>query len=98
MKIPYDNRLTKQYQAVICLSKDCPWTRECANHTSAGDFRSEGGFSPELYLESGEVHCKTFDNKPLYGMYSVYPEEMNKLSCGSVCWKDLNEIVDNYQI
>lgn len=34
--------------AVICNDEDCPNRRECTNHQSAGDFRSDAGLRPEL--------------------------------------------------
>jgi len=45
--------------AIIC-EDDCVYSRECANHTSAGEFRSEGGFTPELSVnERMECFCRT---------------------------------------
>lgn len=37
---------------VECHEDDtsCPFTRECANHCTAGDFRSESGMTPNLRL------------------------------------------------
>ena len=34
-----------------CQEKLCPFRRECAIHETAGDFRSEDGFTPELTVE-----------------------------------------------
>jgi hypothetical protein len=48
MKILYDKNYVKPYHAIICENSDCPFKRECSNHSSAGDFRTEDGFSPEL--------------------------------------------------
>lgn len=41
----------------ICYSQNCPLTRECANHDTAGDFRSEGGSTPKLELIGDKVIC-----------------------------------------
>lgn len=46
---------------INCLEKDCKFNKECANHASAGDYRSEGGFTPELTIEGKEpiFYCAT---------------------------------------
>lgn len=40
-----------------CLADDCPHHKECANHTSAGDFRSLDGDTPALALKEAEWLC-----------------------------------------
>lgn len=52
-------------QTVICLDNDCIFKKECANHASAGDFRSEDGFKPQLFVlnEKTEVDCLTKDQQ-----------------------------------
>ena len=52
-----------KYEAVICLEKDCPWKRVCANHDTAGDFRSEDGVTPKLSLRNSVLHCETIHSK-----------------------------------
>lgn len=38
---------------IDCLSATCQFRKTCANHESAGDFRVEDGFKPNLkFLES----------------------------------------------
>lgn len=32
----------------LCLDNECPHAGECANHTTAGDYRSEDGPTPDL--------------------------------------------------
>jgi hypothetical protein len=44
------------YNAIICLEETCLYRKNCANHVSAGDFRSEDGFTPELNLKQGNVY------------------------------------------
>lgn len=51
---------TKSCLAMICKEEDCRWRRVCSNHITAGDFRSEGGSRPVVYLEHGKVVCETF--------------------------------------
>lgn len=44
--------LTQIYKVggLCCLSRTCPHTKECASHSSAGDFRAEEGSTPLLNL------------------------------------------------
>jgi len=91
----------EKYQVVNCLETNCLYRKTCANHTSAGDFRSTGGFSPQLMIINGHVHCKTHDVPPYGGelddIKEWYPSNHNKLDSGSVLWKDLEQS-DNYTI
>lgn len=48
--------------AIICEEKDCLFDKECANHNSAGDFRSEDGMSPKLSIKGDFVYCHTAVN------------------------------------
>jgi hypothetical protein len=43
----------KIYQGgdVDCLDNECPHSRKCGNHYSAGEFRSEDGETPLLTIE-----------------------------------------------
>lgn len=53
----------------VCSDKNCPYKRDCANHSSAGDFRTEGGFSPYLAIgeDTSEVIC--------WSKYSIMSKE-----------------------
>lgn len=42
---------------------ECPLDRECANHTTAGDFRSEDGFTPNLKKVNGVWMCSQKETK-----------------------------------
>ena len=99
MIIPYNNNFTKPYHAIVCESNDCKFKRECANHTSAGDFRSEDGFSPILTLQRGNVKCDTYHSPSNPNIhYATLPVEYDKLDRGLVCWENIHEMVDNYHI
>jgi hypothetical protein len=78
---------TKVYDGggIDCLEDSCPFKRQCANHTTAGDYRSEGGFTPELYREGGVFFCKT-KNKAARVNYPEFPSEIN--GTGSLVLKD----------
>ena len=93
-----------QCKAVICLEKECPWKRVCANHYTAGDFRSEDGSRPLLSLRNGEVHCQTI-HSPGNG-YEYHEEPVNVAlpnrhkdwNWSLFLWDDLTEETDNFQI
>lgn len=57
---------------IDCLSETCCYKKECANHTTAGDFRSENGFTPKLHLVSGDV--------PANPEITIYCGSCNELS------------------
>lgn len=77
-KIPID-----AYQG--CTAR-CPFEKECAQHASAGDFRVEGGFTPELEREDGDIFCLTHDRKVIESEehYGVFPEGVEALGQGMV--------------
>jgi hypothetical protein len=41
----------------LCSSEDCPHHKECANHTSAGAYRSLHGDTPALIMVGSEWLC-----------------------------------------
>lgn len=43
-----------------CCSKTCAFKSTCANHYTAGDFRSEGGLTPKLRLVGKTFECDTY--------------------------------------
>lgn len=46
-----------------CQSEFCALKSECANHTTAGDFRLEDGFTPPLLKGGDEWTCEqTYGN------------------------------------
>ncbi len=52
---------------MICDDDDCPHNRECANHSSAGDFRTEGGMSPDIKKFNGQLCCTKQDTGIQHG-------------------------------
>lgn len=98
MKIIYDQRLVSPFHAIVCEMSNCPYQRECANHASAGDFRSEGGLVPELSMKNGEVHCDTIMRPSDESIdYACLPENYSNIG-PSLCWKDIREVVNDYHI
>lgn len=41
----------------ICLDDECEHKRVCANHESAGDYRSEDGPTPNVSIVNNELSC-----------------------------------------
>jgi hypothetical protein len=79
---------------IDCLSKDCAFRKECANHETAGDYRSEDGFTPDLYEKNGGYFCNTFDERIMdidftYATCDRYPANYNQLSRGALNKKNL---------
>jgi len=50
----------------VCLIKvrDCPLSKKCKHHDSAGDYRSEGGTEPGLVYHDGVWKC-TKESSPI---------------------------------
>lgn len=90
---------------VICR-QNCPWDRVCANHYTAGDFRSEDGARPLLSLKNGEVHCETIHSPgdgyeahelPINVDHNSYQSPFGEYYA-SVLWRQLAEKENDYQI
>lgn len=73
---------------IDCLSETCKFKRECANHRTAGDFRSEDGFSPELVSKDGEIFCITQEHEA----DGRYPANADELGRGSLCVGDISPL------
>lgn len=96
----------KTCQAVQCLEDNCRWNRVCANHVSAGDFRTEGGSRPLLSLRAGEIHCETI-HSPGNG-YEYHEEPVNVgthpycesglMDYNCVLWSELVEETNTFEI
>lgn len=70
--------------AILCHSEECKFRSECANHVTAGDWRSESGFSPELsVVDKSTGECSTFDRNG-----SEEPENVDDLGSGLLIWKN----------
>lgn len=67
-----------------CTTDKCFFRRECAQHKSAGDFRSESGFAPEINFNSSQSswECLTADEKPKICGAETLPENVDKLGSG----------------
>ena len=86
----------KRCKAIQCLEDGCLWRKVCANHVSAGDFRSEDGTMPFLRLIDGVVHCDTIHEKG--DGYDYHEEPLHHAGRGMVLWTDLEEERDAYEI
>lgn len=60
-----------------CESEDCPFRKECAQHTTAGDFRSESGFSPKVEKVGDDYFCKTRDSEVDFeAEHGIWPKDV----------------------
>lgn len=80
-----------------CEEADCKFKRECAQHSSAGDYRggTDGsGFTPELQRDTkrGMVFCLTTNQlrSEILG-HEEFPRNARYLGNGSVNLKDIPE-------
>lgn len=77
----------------------CQYDGECANHYSAGDFRSDGGMQPKLYRLGNDVFCRTAKMEPdlTEGMHrDAWPKEVHDF--GMVDIRNLPDSSDLYEI
>jgi hypothetical protein len=66
---------------IVCKSRDCRYKRECANHTTAGDFRTEDGFTPRM--------CEGENDKWLCTTIDAPAEKMDtNAMVGEVTWRE----------
>lgn len=88
-----------RFGAINCQEQYCPFLKKCANHETAGQYREEDGFSPEITVEYGpaltsinpqvgdnviEVHCATIECNPEYGKYETLPIHYDQMRRGAV--------------
>ena len=69
---------------IDCLIS-CPFEKTCACHYSAGDYRTEDGFTPELIFGNEGIECLTRDkpiNKNITYSYSILPDNVDSLGYG----------------
>lgn len=83
--------------AVQCLEEFCSYRWECANHASAGDFRTEDGMKPRLSLRNNKIFCAT--KRIAYNeqiVHQTIPIEEHGYGC--VIGSDLVEESNTYDI
>lgn len=74
----------KQISSLNCTEEHCKFNRTCANHESAGDFRSEGGFTPEIIIENDKIFCRTTERDGQSQFNEILPKNHEELGRGSV--------------
>jgi len=87
---------------VECCEENCPFLRECANHRTAGDFRTEDGVRPRLHYRLGKLMCESIDS-PIderYLPYQTYPVICDPRvdDLAAVTWHQIIEKTDAYEI
>ena len=81
---------------IDCLEDKCPFKRMCANHYTAGDFRSEDGFTPELSLLRDVLICDTFGRKGCNTYsYDMYPDNYHDLRHGAIVLDKDGELISS---
>jgi hypothetical protein len=67
-----------------CLSATCLYRKTCAQHETAGDFRSEGGFSPKINVsDEGVISCETIkETSDGHAKYRIEPNNVLELGRG----------------
>ncbi len=83
-------------QGIGCKEEKCPFRKECANHVTAGDFRSEDGIAPNLTYLGGEIHCHTAEEEiDPDTRFGTLPVNADHLSRGSLSLTKNGEIVSS---
>lgn len=73
-----------------CTSEDCLFSRECSQHYTAGDFRAEDGFTPEITSKDDEIYCASKDKSPLNSYdFGCIPENYDDLGSGMKTIKEI---------
>lgn len=88
---------------IVCKSRYCRYERECANHLTAGDFRTEDGFTPRICKsENDKWLCTTIDAPSEKG--GEHPEgdyDTGALNAdGTVCgfWADARSTARTFKV
>ncbi len=84
-----------QTGGIDCQDKNCLFKRECSLHETAGQFRSEDGFTPEIIMwDDGTNECMTKDRLPdrKWHKDEIFqrniPNNIDELWRGSLCIVD----------
>lgn len=74
--------IANEWGYILCKDR-CPYSKECAIHETAGQFRSEDGFSPRLYFSLSNIsYCFTINEEPLDSDYGSFPQSIGSLGKG----------------
>ena len=65
-------------------NEECVFAKTCAIHRTAGDFRSEDGFSPEIRFENYCFFCDSKNQPSMYTYFGIVPVNHDALSSGSL--------------
>lgn len=74
--------LSETQVSVLECKETCPYDRECANHESAGDFRTDDGLVPTLTKVEGGYHC---DRNPKRTGGGAILSDGNQTNAWEVC-------------
>lgn len=51
-------------KSLVCDSTDCRYDKSCANHESAGQYRTESGFTPKIESYESAYRCLSVNIEP----------------------------------
>jgi hypothetical protein len=82
-------------QGGIDCKENCQFSSECANHTTAGEFRSDDGFTPELSINQDTITCQTKHRNIMedINVNRILPENYPTLGRGSLIKNKKNKLV-----
>ncbi len=82
----------------VNCEEECLYKYSCANHASAGIYRSESGFTPELLIIADKFYCNTIDQNPNYGKYETLPVNYDELDrgCLSISFGKLEKLENGW--
>ena len=63
IRLPIAFDFIKATKFVICKETDCKLAGQCAQHETAGDFRFEDGFTPDLVNKNDQWMCSKQETK-----------------------------------
>lgn len=99
-------KITLETDSALCHSLECKFNRECANHITAGDYRTEGGFKPEITKAGDDYMCVTADRPEFIDPGEMFatsawprPDNFWDLERGYLTYEELlARTVNDYQI
>ena len=85
-------QLTTTLTSISCNSDRCSFKKECAQHVSAGQFREESGFTPEIEKSGDNYMCNTFGRKSSDDLNRIVPDNIETLNHGMLYFSKDKEL------
>lgn len=74
---------------VVCNDEKCKFVKTCANHRTAGDYRNEDGFSPDIRQSGNDYVCLSKGSPASKTIYGQEPSNVVELDRGEVNLEDV---------